>query len=172
MATAEQVTNPNSNDLPPDQHVMSPRVATARREDDDEGNPMLNGNHPPLRGTQDLDGETTLPTPVEEASEGVQRSSAPAPSTRVPEETMRRDLTAQPTVDPGTKAGSMGRPPASLSVGARPVDHGAESIGLPAGGGSMLSGVFRAVQTLPAAVENLVTRSGSGRAIPDEPGTE
>ena len=170
MATAEQAANPNSNDLPPDQQVMSPRVATARREDDDEGNPMLNGNHPPLRGTQDLDGEITLPTPAEEAPEVMQRSSAPAPSTRIPEEVGRRDSANHPTVDPGSKAGPIGRPPTSLSVGARPVDHGAEATGHPSGRGSVLSGVFRAVQTLPAAVENLVARSGSGRAISANPG--
>ena len=172
MATAEQSANPNSNDLPPDQQVMSPRAATARREDDDEGNPVLNGNHPPLRGTQDLDGETITPTPEEGAVEVTQRSSAPAPLTGTSEEALRHDSARRATVDLGSKARPIGQPPVSMSAGARPMAAGAgtESAEYPQGGGGVLSGVFRAVQTLPAAVENLVARSGSGRGISANPG--
>ena len=171
MASAEQATNPNEEDVPPDQQVMSPRVATARREVDDGVNPALNGSHPPLRGEHDLDGETMLPSPQAGNPEVVTRNSAPAPSTTsTPDLAMRHEPASLSAGDLGSKAGSTGRPPALSGVGARPMDLGAEATGQPSGGGSVLSGVLRAVQTLPAAVEHLVARSGNGRTVPGQPG--
>ena len=52
----------------------------------------------------------------------------------------------------------------------RPTEPRFEVTEQTAGGGGVLSGVFRAVQTLPAAVENLVSRSGGGRPVPGNPG--
>ena len=51
--------NPNAQDVPEHQQVMSPSAATAQGEGG--RGPVMNGVTAPVRGVQDLDGETRAP---------------------------------------------------------------------------------------------------------------
>ena len=83
MATAdsEPAVNPNEDDVPREQQVMSPTVATARGRDGNEDTPVLNGNHPPLRGDQDMDGETMLSAAATHLAEPLPRATGPSTTT-------------------------------------------------------------------------------------------
>ncbi|CAE7224154.1 unnamed protein product, partial [Symbiodinium necroappetens] len=97
---------------------MSPRAATARRGDENDRQPVLNGNHLPLAGDQDMDGETLQPGTTARTAEPVFATSGPSASARTEQPTTTPGEQAVAAgADVGSKAGSLGRPPMSSDVG-------------------------------------------------------
>ena len=157
MATADD--NPNAQDLPRDQQVMSPRAATARGDQGQRGPPQVNGALPPLRGSQDLDGEVRAPHAPQQLE--------PCPRTTVPDTVSGPVMGPRPSAEVSSMNPGMGQREALasgfLGLTAQPeaapaplqtpgvvvteVRGQAQVQGTNAGG--VISGVIRAVQTLP-----------------------
>ena len=170
---AAATDNPNLDDLPDDLQVMrSPSAATAREDRIRGGHPQVNGVDP-LRGTQDIDGELiTLPAEAQVGPRLLTASQDAASSSVTERQPVGTavpltesavgprgalasgplGLPSQPDVAPG--------PPRTSSVVMTEVRGQAQIQGSSAGG--VISGVLRAVQTLPAAMETLVSRSDLG----------
>ena len=177
MASGDNMMNPNTQDTPEHQQVMSsPRAATGQGREVQSRTTVMNGVRPPLRGHQDLDDEVRAPgegmgqmahtpgTPPPGRTGGAQMireattNNLPGSGFLVGPGSRGQDLQAQAgTVDEVSSRGT-----AAQGVILTEVQGRAHVEGPNAGG--VLTGVLRAVQTLPAAVEEFVNRSGSGRS--------
>lgn len=165
---AEQTENPNTQDAPEYQQVMSPNGPAVRASGD--GRPLMNGVSPALRGSHDLDDEVRLPTEPTRGEVGDEGRQA------VDQGTMRVQATGpvQGAVTTATAGPDSGYGSVPVMAGAprataeRSLRQEPEAMSSP-GPGGMISGVLRAVQTLPAAVEGLVSRTSSVRGASGTP---
>ena len=161
--------NPNTHDLPvsqvrEQQQVMSSPTATTAQRGGGQG-PLMNGIPGPLRGSQDIDGEVRAnPEPMVATGEAARPVEGPSAFTpAAPTGGMGESMMS---LAAATDVGASGPDGRTTAQGAVVTEPRGERSGSAQGPGSVLSGVLRAVQTLPAAVEGLVSRSGSGRGIP------
>ncbi|CAE7817431.1 GIP [Symbiodinium sp. CCMP2592] len=175
---ADSANNPNLHDEPVRQQVMirpsATASATATQNDNECGRPLMNGIQNPLRGSQDIDDEVVAatagttpmtgreaPSAVGDAAPGTGRTQVAsafgglsgADSQRNPVADLRAPASGLSAALPGPRS-----PAAPSQDGPRP--------SAPPG---VLTGVLRAVQTLPATMENLVARSTGGRSGPGTP---
>ena len=159
--------NPNAQDTPEYQQVMSPRAATGQGREVQSRTTVMNGVRPPLRGHQDLDDEVRAPgegmgqmahtpgTPPPGRTGGAQTireattNNLPGSGFLVGPGIRGQDLQAQA----GTVDEASSRRTAAQGVILTEVQGRAHVEGPNAGG--VLTGVLRAVQTLPAAVEEI-----------------
>ena len=151
-------------------------TATATHGDEGTTRPLTNGVQAPLRGSQDMDGEVVTverdhalqSSPVRPTQPSVTGNPTPQPDTGVTAGRARPAVGEQtevgrgvpPQSSPNLAAAQLGdqvtrQPPTSRQPGQQP---------------GVLTGMLRAVQTLPAAVENLVARSSSSRSGQGTPG--
>ncbi|CAE7269327.1 unnamed protein product [Symbiodinium sp. CCMP2592] len=178
---ANDTQNPNLGDEPYREQVMirpsATASATATHEDDRGGRPLVNGVPNPLRGSQDIDGEVLL---VADASRG------PTGTASVYRQAGDLGLATEEVAGPGARAGSGREGPqdprnpraTSSFLGAVTGDlqtagHTSTMTPQPAASTSppvnVITGMLRAVQTLPTTVENLVARTASVRSASGTP---
>ena len=167
----EGVQNPNTQDLPEDEQVMSsPRAATAQAPRRGPEASMMNGAPGPLRGHQDIDGEVrTLPADptsqsyVPSAHLSVQpggtTAAQPALMTRSAGSGFLAGPEAQGATERPMMAGAQGVP----QSGSMMIDPSStEPRGLPAGQRpeptGVLTGMIQAAQAIPSTLEGLVNR--------------
>ena len=152
--------NPNLGDLPVQQVMSSPNATAARSRESGALDPVVNGVNPALDGHLDMDGEVTrmttntaVPTGLEvtgAAREGIDSSQVSATGDRGGQQTNQA-------------MGSAPQPPASDFLrgptgGLRTEGSRHMNVDPPTPGvSSVVSGMMKAVQTLPAAVEGLVS---------------
>ena len=124
----------------------------------------MNGAPPPLRGSQDMDGEVLAPVSTQagraERTVGLMNREAAMPASATnPTSSSGAEVGASTSKASPSQPTAMTSPPTRGQSGARD-SQPVPSDGVPGGPQTgMLSGVLRAVQTLPGAVENLVARS-------------
>ncbi|CAE7214926.1 GIP, partial [Symbiodinium sp. CCMP2456] len=118
---------------------------------------------------EDIDGEVRAnPEPMVATGEAAR--SVEGPSTSTPAAPTGGMGDSMMSLAAATDVGASGPDDRTTAQGAVVTEPRGERSGSAQGPGSVLSGVLRAVQTLPATVEGLVSRSGSGRGIPGTPG--
>ena len=165
--------NPNLQDVPDLQQVMiRPSVATAQ-EGGTEGAPrVLNGVSPPLRGSQDIDGEVLSASMLASHQNAPAETAGATPQPAVPgygtmaatpEMTGRGTVVAPSSSTMQQAVSELQSPPTGVMI----TEIRGQAQVQAAGSGGVFSGVMRAVQTLPAAVENLMATSTSGRLAPE-----
>ena len=159
MATSQE-DNPNSSDLPAvDQQVMSPSVATTVEAGGPTQRPVVNGLTSQPQGFMNMDGEVTsvrrgqgVEEVIGDGVEARQRGSS-APVGGDPASFLMTGAAMSSTVSSGQNLRS---PPAGPSVRERAQDVGFRPKG--SSSTSILSGVMRAVSSIPGVVEDAVTR--------------
>ena len=161
--------NPNSQDLPDSQQVMSSPSTEAAQGGRVAGRTVMsNGVPPPLRGTLDMDGEVRQSLSAAAGhSDPVGLDGGDANGTNLgygaavvgPGRAQGR--ASNPTLVQGPAASAAPESAApSTGVVFTEVRQQARVQGPDSGG--MISGVLRSLQALPATMENLVARSASG----------
>ncbi|CAE7436865.1 unnamed protein product [Symbiodinium sp. CCMP2592] len=167
---SDNLENPNTQDVPEFPQVMiRPNPAAPQGGDQRQRPLIMNGVTAPMRGSHDMDGEVVAERP--------QGLPAPASSNDFADATG-----GQPALAQGSDARPeqiqapldsplpMGRVPGSGETGIRR-GAAAPALGIPGPSLSgVLTGVLRAVQTLPATVENLMVRTATVRQVPGTPG--
>ena len=156
MASGPQFENPNEVEINDDRQVMSPRAPPTAT--------LVNGvaNTPFLVGSMDMDGETVQTGTASLPVDGIQTSTAPTMRVGQISEAAPGASNPDPVNNglssPNTLAGSFLLGPNSAGSNVEPPMPAATSStsGGRRGPPAFLSGVAKAVQAIPAAVEGLV----------------
>ncbi|CAE7699215.1 TY5A, partial [Symbiodinium sp. CCMP2456] len=149
--------------------MSSPTATTAQGERAQQL--LMNGVAAPLRGSHDIDGEVRANPDTVAAAEtrGVGHPMvSPAADATAALIGVRGDGPRAPNLQ--TDAGRSGPVGPGHPQGVVVTEVRSEGSLQGQGAGGVFSGVLRAVQTLPAAVEGLVSRTSSNRGIPGTPG--